>query len=160
MVDGHRAAEDVEGLDNFYDAGCDCANGSSGGRALVDPCMKIAGRLSIVKALHTKRRDDATGNRRGEGIFPIPDVGDRVAKGCECLHFFRRGMQRFDLRREGDILRGENRFANGQANGRDGRSVLGEEFDWIDAWEVGYSYGHQAEPFATFLLVETYSAAV
>ena len=76
------------------------------------------------------------------------------------MHFFRRGMERFDLRREDNILRGEDGFANGEGNGRDGGSVLGDEFDWIGAWDIGHGYGHQAEPLAIGLLEKTHRAAV
>ncbi len=98
-------AEDVERLDNFYDADSDRANGSPIGRALVDSGVKFTGGLSVMKALYTEGRDDATGNGSDEGIFPILDVGYGVAKGGQGLHFFRRGMERFDLRRENNILR-------------------------------------------------------
>ena len=160
VVDGDRAAEDVEGLNDFYHAGGDCADGSSGGRALVDSRVEITGGLSIVKALHTEGRDDAAGDGSDEGIFPILEVGYGVAKGRQRLHFFRGGMERFDLRRESDILRREERFANGQADGGDGGSVFCEEFDRVRSWGIGYGYGHQALPVTTFLLEKTHGAAI
>ncbi len=42
MIDGHRAAQDVEGLHDFYDAACYSANGSSLGRALVNSGVKFS----------------------------------------------------------------------------------------------------------------------
>ena len=67
------------------------------GRALIDSGVKLAGWLSVMKTLHAEGRDDATGKRRDQRIFPVLDVGHRVAKSGERVHFFRGGMERFDL---------------------------------------------------------------
>ena len=87
-------------------------------------------------------------------------VNRRFRNGAKRLHFFRRGMERFELRSESDILRGEDRFANGQANRRDGGSVFCEKFDGVRAGYVGHSNGHHALPIASSLLVETDRAGV
>src|SRR5271155_1019365 len=160
VVDSYGAAEDVERLDNFYNAGSDCANGRSVGRALVDSGVKFTRRLTVMKALYTEGRDDTTGNGSDEGIFPILDVRYGVAKGGQGLHFFRCRMKRFNLRCENDILRGEDGFANRQADGRERGSVLCEKFNWVGAWGVGYGHGHQTLPITTFLLEQTHGAAV
>src|ERR1700735_1186796 len=160
VVDGYGAAEDVEGLNDFYHACGDCADGSSGGRTLVDSGVKITGGLSVVKAFHTEGRDDATADRSDEGIFPILDVGYGVAKRGQSLHFFRRGVERSDLRGEDNILGRKNCLANGQVDRGENGSILGKKFNRVVAWDVGYGYGHQAQPVTSLLLEKAHGAAI
>src|SRR4030095_11922936 len=112
VVDANSIAKHVELFRKRDGARGDRADRFALGRTLVHAAVVFAGGLSVVKTLHAERRSHATANRRSERVPPRTRFGTRGAHTREKSHFFRGGMERFNIRREFDVLRGENGSAN------------------------------------------------